>query len=258
MKLKILLDNTAAEGFESVHGFSVLIEFGKKVLFDAGPNELFVKNAEKLNEDFSDINTVVLSHGHWDHGDGLKHLSGKDLILHPDCFITRHRKRNNTSVGLSMNKGELSKNFNIKESKKPFWISENMVFLGEIPRVNDFESKKSPFLLPDGSPDFVPDDSAIAITSSKGLIVISGCAHSGICNTVDFAKKVCKTNTVYAVIGGFHLKEIDELTIKTIEYLKAENIKILGPTHCTSFKVRDEFAKSFNLLELAAGVVIEL
>ncbi|PXX96022.1 MBL fold metallo-hydrolase [Marinifilum breve] len=258
MKLKILLDNTAKEGFESVHGFSVLVESDKKVLFDSGPNELFVKNAEKLGEDFSDIDTVILSHGHWDHGDGLKYLSSKKLILHPDCFITRHRKRNNTHVGLSMNKDELSKNFNIIESKKPLWISENMVFLGEIPRSNDFESKESPFLLPDGSPDFVPDDSAIAITSNKGLIVISGCAHSGICNTVEYAKEVCKTNPVYAVIGGFHLKEIDELTIKTIEYLKDENIEILGPTHCTSFKVRDEFSKSFNLLELAAGVVIEL
>lgn len=258
MKLKILLDNTAKEGFESVHGFSVLVESDKKILFDSGPNELFIKNAEKLGEDFSDIDTVILSHGHWDHGDGLKYLSSKKLILHPDCFIPRHRKRNNTHVGLSMNKDELSKNFTIQESKKPLWISENMVFLGEIPRSNDFESKISPFLLPDGSPDFVPDDSAIAITSNNGLIVISGCAHSGICNTVEYAKEVCKTNAVYAVIGGFHLKEIDALTIKTIEYLKAENIEILGPTHCTSFKVRDEFAKSFNLLELASGVIIEL
>ncbi|WP_321279594.1 MBL fold metallo-hydrolase [Marinifilum fragile] len=258
MKLKILLDNNAAEGFESVHGFSVLIESDKKILFDVGPNELFAKNAKKLGEDFSDIDTVVLSHGHWDHGNGLIYLTDKELILHPDCFITRHRKRNNTHVGLSTSKDELSKNFRIKESKKPLWISDSILFLGEIPRSNDFESKESPFLLPDGSPDFVPDDSAVTITSNKGLVVISGCAHSGICNTVEYAKKVSGVNTVYAVIGGFHLKEIDELTMKTIEYLKSENIEILGPTHCTSFKVRDEFAKHFDLLELAAGVVLEL
>lgn len=258
MKLKVLTDNTSLEGFYSIHGFSVLVDFDKKILFDVGPNDAFLKNAKILGEDFSDVDTVVLSHGHWDHGDGLFYLSDKELILHPDCFIARHRKRNNTHVGISLNKDELSKKFKITESRKPLWISENMVFLGEIPRLNDFESKQSPFRLPNGLPDFVPDDSAIAIISKKGLIVLSGCAHSGICNTVEHAKKVSKINTVYAVIGGFHLKEIDKITINTIEYLKSENIEFLGPTHCTSFKVCDEFAKSFNLLKLAAGAVIEL
>jgi 7,8-dihydropterin-6-yl-methyl-4-(beta-D-ribofuranosyl)aminobenzene 5'-phosphate synthase len=137
-------------------------------------------------------------------------------------------------------------------------ISNSIIFLGEIPRRNDFESKVSPFLLPDDSPDYVPDDSAIAITTDRGLVVISGCAHAGICNTLDYAKKVCECEDVYAVIGGFHLKEIDELTLKTIDYLKSENIQFLGPTHCTSFKVRDEFSRHFNVLELAAGTVLKL
>ncbi|WP_421920799.1 MBL fold metallo-hydrolase [Marinifilum sp.] len=258
MRIKVLLDNTALDGFVSVHGFSLIVEADEKILFDVGPNDLFLDNARRLTEDLSDIEYVVLSHGHWDHGNGLLHLSGKELLLHPDCFITRYRKRNNTPVGLSKSKEELSKNYKIKESKHPYQISENMVFLGEIPRNNDFESQVSPFLLPDGSPDFVPDDSAIAITMDKGLVVISGCAHAGICNTVDYAQKVCKCNEVYAVLGGFHLKEIDELTSKTIDYLHSKNIKFLGPTHCTSFKVRDEFAKHFNVLELAAGTVLEL
>ena len=258
MKIKVLVDNTALDSFEAEHGFSIIVEADKKILFDVGPNALFLKNAERLGEDISDVETVVLSHGHWDHGDGLEHLSGKELILHPDCFIERFRKHNKTHVGLSKSKKELSSLYSIKESRSPLWISENIVFLGEIPRKTQFESKVSPFLLPDGDPDFVNDDSAIVIKSPKGLVVISGCAHSGICNIVDYAKEVCQVERIHAVIGGFHLKEIDELTANTIKYLKSAKVELLLPTHCTSFKVRDEFAKYFKTAEIAAGSVIEI
>ncbi|NOU61157.1 MBL fold metallo-hydrolase [Marinifilum caeruleilacunae] len=258
MKIKVLVDNTATDGFESVHGFSLIVEADEKILFDFGPNSLFLENANRLGEDFSDIKTLVLSHGHWDHGDGLEHIRGKKLILHPNCFARRYRKRNRTNVGLSKSKEELSELFDLQESSKPLWISKQIVFLGEIPRRNDFESKVSPFLLPDNSPDFVPDDSAIAITTNKGLVVISGCAHAGICNTINYAKEISNCDEIFAVIGGFHLKEIDEITLKTIAYMQAEKVKILGPTHCTSFKVREEFARYFNVMELAAGAVIEL
>ncbi|RUT73395.1 MBL fold metallo-hydrolase [Ancylomarina longa] len=258
MLIKILVDNTAEEGFESTHGFSALIEDDAKFLFDVGPNELFLKNAKTMNVDLSAINTVVLSHGHWDHGNGLLNLSNKRLILHPDCFLERFRKRNNTPVGLSMSKEQLQGNYEIVESRDPYWISDKMVFLGEIPRENDFESKESPFLLSDGSPDFVPDDSAIAIKSEKGLIVISGCAHAGICNTVSYAKKVCEQGMVFAVLGGFHLKELDEVTKKTIQFFMEEKVSVVGPTHCTSFKVRDEFKKYLDVLDLNAGNQVEL
>jgi len=258
MLIKILVDNTALEGFESTHGFSVVIEDDVRFLFDVGPNALFLENAKTMNVDLSDIDTVVLSHGHWDHGNGLLNLSGKRLILHPGCFLERFRKRNNTPVGLSMSKEQLRENYDIVESKIPYWISEQIVFLGEIPRENDFESKESPFLLSDGSADFVPDDSAIAIKGEKGLIVISGCAHAGICNTVAYAKKVCEQEAVFAVLGGFHLKELDEVTNKTIQFFKEEKVSVLGPTHCTSFKVRDEFKKYLDVIELNAGSQVEL
>jgi 7,8-dihydropterin-6-yl-methyl-4-(beta-D-ribofuranosyl)aminobenzene 5'-phosphate synthase len=258
MKVKVLVDNTARDGFEAVHGFSILIEDKETVLFDFGPNSLYKENAEKMGVDLSLVKTLVLSHGHWDHGDGLLHLNNKRLILHPDCFIQRFRKRNTTHVGLSMKRDELMERYELIETKEPFLIADNIYFLGEVPRLNDFESKLSPFLLENGEPDFVMDDSALAVKTSKGLVIISGCAHSGICNTVSYAKKVCGEDRIYAVLGGFHLKEIDEITRKTIEYLKGENVYLLGPTHCTSFKVRDEFEKHFNLLELNAGAEIQL
>ncbi len=258
MILKILVDNTAKEGFGFVHGFSAVIEADEKILFDLGPNSLFIKNAKKMSVDLDELSTIVLSHGHWDHGDGLKCLSGKRLITHPNSFVLRYRKESKTPVGLSMTKNEIDSKFDVKESKFPLWISEKMVFLGEIPRLNNFESQSTNFLLDDGSPDFVIDDSAIAIKSEKGLIVLSGCAHAGICNTVTYAKEVCGENRVYAVLGGFHLKQIDEVFEKTVAYFQEEKLEVLGATHCTSFAVQDEFKKYFKTINLEAGVEVEL
>ncbi len=258
MKISILVDNTAKEGFEHIHGFSAVIESEKKILFDLGPNGLFLENANKMNIDLDEIETIVLSHGHWDHGDGLKSISGKHLITHPNSFALRFRKESKTPVGLRMSRDEISSKFDLKESKEPCWISNEMVFLGEIPRKNNFEALSTTFILGDGSPDFVMDDSAIAIKSEKGLIVLSGCAHAGICNTVSYAKEVCVEDNVYAVLGGFHLKKIDDVFEKTVEFFQHENLQVLGATHCTSSSVQDEFKKYFKTLDLEAGVEVKL
>ncbi|MDM8160753.1 MBL fold metallo-hydrolase [Labilibaculum sp. K2S] len=258
MIVKILVDNTAKEGFEAVHGFSAVVEADEKILFDVGPNSLFIENAGKMGVDLDEINTLVLSHGHWDHGDGLQFVSGKRLITHPDSFSLRFRKESKTTVGLKMTRNEIAAQFELKESKLPVWISEKMVYLGEIPRLNDFESQSTTFLLEDGSPDFVADDSALGIKSEKGLIVISGCAHAGICNTVAYAKEVCGEDKVYAVLGGFHLKILDEVFQKTVTFFREEKLEILGATHCTSFLVQNEFKKYFKTINLEAGVEVEL
>lgn len=258
MIVKVLVDNSAKEGFEWEHGFSIVVEADDKILFDLGPNDLFLENAKRLNIDLDQIKTVVLSHGHWDHGDGLKYISGKNLITHPDSFALRYRQESKTPVGLSMSREEIENAFTVKLSKKPFWISDQIVFLGEIPRLNNFESQKTTFHLEDESPDFVTDDSAIAIKSEKGLIVISGCAHAGICNTVSYAKQVCDEDKVYAVLGGFHLKKMDEVYLETIDFLKKENVEFVGATHCTNFKVKEGFKKHFNSISMEVGSVIEL
>ncbi len=258
MNIKVLVDNTAAQGFEAVHGFSALIEADERILFDVGPTSLFLENAAKMNLNLDELKTIVLSHGHWDHGDGLQFISGKRLITHPNSFCLRYRKEAKSIVGLKLSREEMAAKFSLEEYKSPYWISDKMVFLGEIPRKNDFESQSTTFLLADGSPDFVTDDSGIAIKTNKGLVVISGCAHAGICNTVAYAKEMCGEEKVYAVLGGFHLKKIDEVFQKTVAYFQKVKLELLGATHCTSFAVQDEFKKYFNTINLEAGVEIEL
>ena len=256
MKLTVLNDNAPGNVCKSEHGLSYYIEADKKILLDTGASDLFLKNAALLNIDLTEVDTLVLSHGHWDHGNGLVHLKNKALITHPDSFQKKYRKKDHSYIGLPLSKIEAEEKFKLITTKKPHRISENIIFLGEIPRLNDFEAKNTSFVLEDGSEDFVLDDSAIAVKTDKGLVVVSGCAHSGICNIIDYAIQVTRVNDVHGVIGGFHLKKNDIQTHKTIEYFKQLKIQAIYPSHCTALPALAAFHQSFNTKQVLSGDII--
>lgn len=222
MKITVLTENCAGSGFLAEHGLCYLIEHeGEKILFDTGHTDIFIKNANILGVDIQkEVNTVILSHGHWDHGDGLQNIQHKTLITHPEVFIKRFRKKDNSNIGLKLTKSEIEQKFKLILKYEPYYISDKMIFLGQIPRLNDFEAKTTHFSDELGRPDFVIDDSAVAVIQNNGLIVITGCSHSGICNIIDYAIKVTGINNVRTVIGGFHLKENNLQTKYTINFLK--------------------------------------
>lgn len=256
MKLTVLNDNAPGDVCASEHGLSYIVEADKKILFDTGASDLFLKNAALLDIDLNELDTVVLSHGHWDHGNGLQHLKNKTLITHPDSFQKKYRNKDRSYIGLPISLAEAKNRFELILSKKPYRISEQIFFLGEIPRLNDFEAKTSSFVLDDGTEDFVLDDSAIAVKTQKGLVVVSGCAHSGICNIIDYAIKQTGEKTIYGVIGGFHLKKNDAQTQKTIEYLKRLNIKAIYPSHCTALPALAAFHQTFGTKQVLSGNII--
>nr|MDA3780630.1 MBL fold metallo-hydrolase [Bacteroidales bacterium] len=248
MQLTVLTENVAGGYYSAEHGLSYFIEFdNKKILFDTGHSDIFLKNAKLLKINLYEVETLVLSHGHWDHGNGLKYIENKKLICHPDSFMKRYRKNDNSYIGLDLSYDELKKKFEIIVSRKAYKISENMFFLGEIPRLNSFEAQTTSFINEKGNDDFVPDDSAIVINSPKGLIIVTGCGHAGICNTIEYAKNITGNNNVYAVIGGFHLKKADIVTKKVIEYFKKEKIEKIYPSHCNELTALAEFYKNFNI-----------
>lgn len=254
LKITILTENTASGKFQAEHGLSYFIEHEKSILFDTGYSDLFLRNAQLLNININIVKTIVLSHGHWDHGNGLKYLLKKQLICHPDVFINRYRKNDKSYIGLNQSFEILQKNFHIITSKTPYKITENMIFLGEIPRLNDFESQTTSFIFNNNEPDFVSDDSALALIDNNQLVVISGCAHSGICNIIEYAKKISKINNIKAVIGGFHLKFNNKQTQRTIEYLKTQNIESVYPSHCTELPALTQFYNHFNIKQLKSGM----
>lgn len=254
MNLTVLSEVKAMDGFGSEHGLSFLIEADqKKILFDTGASDLYIKSALKLGIDLEEVDRIVLSHGHWDHGNGLPFMEGKPLICHPGCFVKRYRKCGNDLLGLSLSEMEAEERFEVTTSREPVHLSEHLWFLGEIPRWNSFEAKKTKYLLEDGEEDFILDDSGVAVVTDKGLVVISGCAHAGICNMIEHATRVTGVSRVAAVVGGFHLKEINNQTRRTIAYLRNLGVERVIPSHCTFDPALALFHKEFGRIDLLTG-----
>lgn len=257
MKIYILTENNASAGFIAEHGLSYLIEHDVDVLFDTGATDVFLQNANLLNKDLRHVKTVVLSHGHWDHGNGLKYIKDKKLICHPGAFQKRYSKARNKEIGIDIPFNNLSDKFEIVKTAKPHPISKNIIFLGEIPRLTSFESQTTFSKLDDETDDFIMDDSGLVIKHNNEIIVISGCAHSGICNIVEYAKQVTGIQKIRAVIGGFHLKYNDLQTQETIEYFKNQDIKELYPSHCTELPVLTALYEEYKFKQLKTGMVLE-
>lgn len=254
MKISILVDNIAGPHTLSEHGLSYLVEYnGHKILFDTGQSDLFLRNSEIMNLDTKDIDQIILSHGHFDHGNGLNHINGGPLICHPGCFVRRYRKYGDTYIGLKNDEAELREKFDLLTIAEPYKIFEGAYFLGEISRITDFESQSTNFVFEDYTPDYVLDDSALALVLDVGVFVITGCGHAGIVNTLEHAKKVTGISTIAGIMGGFHLKEINFQTQQTIEYLIENKVKYVYPSHCTASIVIEEFKKKFEVPEVKTG-----
>jgi len=262
MTIYILNDNRPKTPYGSEHGLSWLIEAGgERVLFDTGPSDIFLRNAEKMGLSLKDVDKVVLSHGHYDHGNGLPWLQRdppRQLICHPAAFDPKYHRGSRTWLGLPLTREEAERIFDLVATRDPYQVTEKILFLGEIPRRNDFESKHTAFATGDGSPDFMADDSGIAVTTSRGLVVITGCGHAGICNTVARAREVTGEERVVAVMGGFHLKEDDEVTRKTVRWLAENGVEAAFPSHCTELPALARFYEHFKNTFIRSGDMIEM
>ena len=256
MQISVLTDNHAGSFTMAEHGLSYLIEYdNQRILFDTGQSDMFLKNAREMNVDLDNMTMIILSHGHFDHGNGLEFLSGMPLLCHPGCFVKRYRKSDHTYIGLKNTKEELSTLLNLITSAESYRITEKIYFLGEIPRLTHFESKNTTFILENGDPDFVMDDSAVVMIMAEGLFVVTGCGHAGVVNTLEHAKKVTGIKELYGIMGGFHLRDIDLQTRETIKYLKESKIKHILPSHCTDNPALGIFRETFKSVQVTTGDV---
>jgi 7,8-dihydropterin-6-yl-methyl-4-(beta-D-ribofuranosyl)aminobenzene 5'-phosphate synthase len=247
------------------HGLSCLLKVysGSEqhlVILDAGiaATSLF-HNAGLLKEDLSQVESVVLSHGHYDHFGGLPELlkrvpKGTSLVLHPQAFL--QRRLNIPSFERPVEMPMLDKKtlkeagVALHEVEGASTLASDLVLVtGEVERITDFE-KGFPWaeakINDHWAIDPFYDDQGVAVqVKDKGLVVIGGCSHAGIINTVKQAQEITGTEAVYAVLGGFHLTGpiFDPIIGPTIEEMKKIAPEYVVPMHCTGWKAINQFAK---------------
>jgi 7,8-dihydropterin-6-yl-methyl-4-(beta-D-ribofuranosyl)aminobenzene 5'-phosphate synthase len=275
---KINADTLLAE-----HGLSLLVtvyqgEDKHTILFDTGYTKVGVlHNMAQLGVNIEDIEAIVLSHGHMDHTGTLYEILNKishtiPLVLHPGIFQhPRYTRRPDGATSIwprTVVKDDLNgKNVDIIESKTPVCIADDMIMVtGEVERITPFEKGMPNALMEQNGElvhDPINDDQSIAMKlKGKGLVVVSGCAHAGIVNTLMFAQKTIGEQKIHAVLGGFHLSGpfFEKFHDPTIDAFKKINPDVLMPMHCTGWKAvhrfQKEFPESFILNSVGSKVML--
>ena len=253
-----MVDNNTHAGncLISEHGLSFFIEeYDLKLLFDCGSSDAFIKNAYKMDIDLSLVTHIVLSHSHIDHIGGFLRLqslyqkfkyvgidfNSKDVISHPDVFKQGESNiLDNESYHLS--KEEMDKFFNLILTTKPMPITPKLMYLGEIPVPREVKI------------DYSPDETALAYKSKDGLVIISGCSHSGVENIIEHAKYVTGEQRVNTLIGGLYLINRSEDEINQLgEYLREQSVQRIFPCHCTDLEAKIILSKYVKIEDVSTG-----
>jgi 7,8-dihydropterin-6-yl-methyl-4-(beta-D-ribofuranosyl)aminobenzene 5'-phosphate synthase len=254
----------SADFVKAEHGYSALVEIeigGRRhrILFDAGvsPDGL-VDNLDRLAISPETFEGIVLSHGHFDHVMGLEGLARRlgarnlPVMIHPE-FWTRRRvvsPSGEWELPVSSRARMEDSGFSIVEDRQPSILFEGALLItGEVDRTTGFEQGMSIHQAwrEDGwQPDpLILDDQALLLeVAGKGLVVLTGCGHSGIINIIKYAKKLTGIDRLYAVIGGFHLTGglFEPIIPQTIAALKAEQPQVVIPAHCTGWRATSQLA----------------
>jgi 7,8-dihydropterin-6-yl-methyl-4-(beta-D-ribofuranosyl)aminobenzene 5'-phosphate synthase len=277
MKLTVLIDNNTLidRYFLGEPGVSYFIEDAdKRILFDVGYSNAFITNARKFSIDLLELDFIVLSHGHLDHTWGLiplvrlyteemiEKLQTKKptLVTHP-MTLSAKRFQDLTEIGSLLLEDQLSGYFHLELTREPMWLTERLVFLGEVERTNEFEAKKPVGKILEGGverDDFLMDDSALAYKSPKGLVIITACSHAGICNIVEYSKKICGEDRVVDIIGGFHLLNPSSKQLQgTIEYMRSLRPSSVHACHCTDLDSKIALSAVVDLKEVGVSLTLE-
>jgi len=277
MKLRIttLSENTASMGeFLSEWGLSILVETEKGIiLLHTGRSISASYNIGTLDINLSRIDKIVLSHGHQDHTGGLRQILRKmkkdvEIIAHPDIWATKYscrKEEGDKYIGIPFQRQELEglgARFNL--TTKPVKVTDNVLTTGEIPMVTDYEEIDSALFVKEGTSwqsDKLLDDLALIINTKLGLVVVLGCAHRGIINTLYHAQRLTNAKTIHTVLGGAHLFSASEEQIwLTITALKDIGVQRLGLCHCTGLPAASLLAQEFGdkFFFNTAGTTIDL
>lgn len=267
LKFRILIDNTSNTGLLTEHGFAVWVECdGKIILFDTGQNAdnsgILFKNAEAMGCDLTKVDILVLSHGHYDHTGSISEFLAINptvtVICHPQALLDQRYSIYPDKAPRQIAMPEKHRlAIQSLPQKQVRLLSEATVlfpgvgFSGAIPRSHPLEDTGGPFFLDElkETADFINDDISLWFETDQGLVILTGCCHAGLINTVQRIQQVSRIEKIAGIIGGLHLNRA------SLERLQATRDAVLDwqpnfivPCHCTGAEAID-FIKRLPTLE---------
>jgi len=257
--ITILSENTVERrGLKAEHGLSFYINYkGKEYLFDTGQGLVLLSNAEKLNIDLKNIDTVFLSHSHDDHTGGLKQILDLNpkinIAAHKNIFFKKYKKTKSgvEFIGIELEKSDIKNFIDISDKSK---VINDIYSTGTVQTKNNDYIKEKYVIKKDNNKliDNFHDDISIYFKTQKGLVILLGCSHKGVINILKHIRKKAPGERIRAILGGMHLKHSSIEDVKRIiNYLDEINFELLVPIHCTGRKpammMKDQFGDRVKL-----------
>ena len=247
LRITSLVENNAARpSLRTEHGLSFWVEWGgRRILFDTGQGLTLLENAREMEVPLTEVETVVLSHGHWDHAGGLKPLLDAgmkpEVLLHPDALKTRYSKWHKPPaepIGMPppIEAALRSRTRRLIWTTSPTPLTDGAWVTGPIPRQTEFEDVGGPFYLDSAftQPDPITDDQAVWFETVRGVVVLLGCAHAGVVNTLAYVSELAGKPQIHAVLGGMHLLRAKKPRMEaTLQALRRHQVEVVAPAHCT-------------------------